>query len=165
MCKELLDTVKQLNADVSNVANCEKAKKLRSKLMKIGLPMTICGFVGVFVCFIAFALIGVSTVNSMSTGFPIAILIPFFLIIPCAVVGGTGATLVKIALSIIITGYATKLIDDTVGNNCPNCGDTIQPGELYCSKCGTPLTITCPNCNHVNDPKNNYCENCGTKLK
>ena len=48
MFNNLRETIKALNADVNNVANSEKAKKLRSKLLKIGIPLAVCGFLGVF---------------------------------------------------------------------------------------------------------------------
>lgn len=67
MFRNLEDTIKQLNADVNNVANCEKAKRLRKKLLSIGLPMTIGGFLGVFVCFAMFAISGYSSASAGNT--------------------------------------------------------------------------------------------------
>ena len=163
MFKGLRDTIKALNADVSNVANCEKAKKLRKTLLKIGIPMAVLGFGGVFTCFILFTVLSFkNTANmSMDTTF----LIPFFLIIPCAIVGGLGATLTSLGLKIVITGYATNLIDEVVGNNCPKCGNAINPDMPFCKKCGHKLVKTCPNCNHENDHESDFCEKCGTKVK
>ena len=57
------DEIKALNSDVKNVANCERAKKLRRKLLSIGLPMAIIGFAGVFTCFVLFATAGFSGFN------------------------------------------------------------------------------------------------------
>lgn len=163
MFKGLRDTIKALNADVSNVANCEKAKKLRKTLLKIGIPMAVLGFGGVFTCFILFTVLSFkNTANmSMDTTF----LIPFFLIIPCAIVGGLGATLTSLGLKIVITGYATNLIDEVVGNNCPKCGNPINPDMPFCKKCGHKLVKTCPECNHENDHESDFCEKCGAKLK
>lgn len=164
MFKNLSETVKALNADVKTVANCEKAKKLRRKLLGIGLPMAICGFVGAIACFAAFAITAVNRMNSMSFSIPTGIVIPFILFIPCALVGGIGLNIASIGFKIVITGYTTNLVNETVGNNCPKCGETIELESSFCPKCGERLKKQCEACNHVNGYKNDYCENCGKKL-
>ena len=164
MFKNLSETVKALNADVNNVANCEKAKKLRRKLVGIGLPMAICGFVGVIACFASFAITAVNSMNSMSFSIPTGIVIPFILFIPCGLVGGIGLNIASIGFKIVITGYTTNLVNETVGNNCPKCGETIELESSFCPKCGERLKKQCEACNHVNGYKNDYCENCGKKL-
>lgn len=164
MFKNLNETVKALNADVNNVANCEKAKSLRKKLLAIGLPMAICGFLGAFVCFAVFAVTAVTSMNAMSFSVPTGIVIPFILFIPCGVVGGIGLNIASIGFKIVITGYTTNLVNETVGNNCPKCGETIELGSSFCPKCGERLKKRCEACNHVNSHKNDYCENCGKKL-
>ena len=162
MFKGLQDTIKALNADVNNVANCEKAKKLRKKLLSIGLPLAILGFGGVLTCFILFAVLSFKNTAEMSMD--MSFMIPFFLIIPCAVVGGIGSMLASLGFKIIITGYTANLINETVGNNCPNCGNTINPEMPFCKKCGHKLIKTCPNCNYENDHQSDFCQKCGTKL-
>ncbi len=163
MFKNLQETIKALNADVKNVANCEKAKKLRKKLLSIGMPLAICGFLGVFVCFVLFATAGFKAFKP-NGGFTARILVPFILIIPCAAIGGIGSTLTSLGLKIVITGYTTNLIDEAVGNNCPNCGETITEETQFCTKCGTKVRKTCSQCKHVNNYKDKYCEKCGNKL-
>ena len=162
MFKNLKETIKTLNADVNNVANCEKAKKLRKKLLSIGLPMAICGFLGVFICFALFAtaVFGAFGPN----GFSASILIPFLLIIPCAVVGVIGALIASLGFNIVVTGYTTNLINETIGNNCPNCGKTLNSEEVFCSKCGVKVIKECSKCQHINDYKSEFCSKCGTKL-
>lgn len=154
MFKSLEETIKALNADVKNVANCEKAKKLRKKLLAIGLPLDIIGILGIFICFILFV------IASDETG----IMISLLTIIPCAIFAGIGSTIASLGFKIIITGYTTNLINETVGNNCPNCGETISSEMYFCSKCGTKVRKECPNCKYINNHKSDYCEKCGTKL-
>lgn len=162
MFKSLMDEIKALNSDVKNTANSEKAKKLRKKLLSIGLPLAILGFVGVFTCFILFATAGVDAFDDH--GFTARVLVPFFLIIPCAVVGSIGAAIASLGFRIVVVGYTSQLIDDTVGNNCPNCGDTISPDEIFCSKCGYQLRKECPNCKTINSHEDKFCKKCGTEL-
>lgn len=162
MFKNLQETIKALNADVKNVANCEKAKKLRKKLLAIGLPLAIGGFLGVLICFALFSTAGFDAMGP--NGFSARIMVPFLLFIPCGLIGGIGSIIASLGFKIVITGYATNLINETVGNNCPNCGETISSDMQFCSKCGTKVKKICSNCKHVNNHKSVYCEKCGTKL-
>lgn len=162
MFKNLENTIKSLNSDINNVANCEKAKKLRKKLLSIGLPLAIIGFLGAFACFILFATAGFSAFNN--NGFSLRIIIPFALFLPLGFIGMIGIIIASYGFRIVVTGYTTNLIDEVVGNNCPNCGDKVEDGEIYCNKCGSPVKKLCSNCNYVNNIKNSYCEKCGTKL-
>ena len=162
MFKNLEEEIKALNSDANNVANSEKAKRLRKKLLTIGLPLAIVGFLGVFVCFVLFATAGFAAFGS--NGFTARVLVPFFLIIPCAVVGGIGSTIAAYGFKIVIVGYTTKLIDNTVGNNCPKCGDKISSDEIFCSKCGYQLKKEGPNCKTINSHKDKFCKKCGKEL-
>ena len=162
MFQNLQETVKLLNADVKSVANCEKAKKLRKKLITIGLPLGIGGFLGMFVCFILFTIFTFNAVGA--GGFSVKIIIPFVLIIPCAIIGGIGSSIASIGFKIVIVGYATGLIDEKVGSSCPVCGEAIGNEMLFCPRCGAKVRKECANCKHVNSDKNEYCEKCGIKL-
>ena len=162
MFKNLHETIKALNADVKNVANCEKAKKLKKRLLLIGLPLAIIGYVGVFVCFVLFATAGFSAFGP--NGFTARILVPFILFIPCGVVGAIGSMIASLGFKIVITGYTSNLIDETVGNNCPSCGETIDMDMNFCTKCGARVRKECANCKHVNHHKSVYCEKCGNEL-
>ena len=161
MFKSLEETIKALNADVKNVANCEKAKKLRKKLLAIGLPLAICGFLGVFICFALFA---TGSMGMGHNGFSARIMVPFILFLPCGFIGMIGSNIASLGFKIVVTGYTTNLINETVGNNCPNCGETINEDMLCCPKCGTMVRNECSKCKHINSHKNDYCEKCGTKL-
>lgn len=162
MFRNLLETIKALNADANNVANSEKAKKLRKKLISIGLPLAIVGFLGALICFALFATAGFDAFGE--NGFTARILVPFILFLPCGAVGGIGATIASLGFKIVITGYTTNLINETVGNNCPDCGATIMPEARFCSKCGKEVRKECSRCKHINNYKNEYCEQCGNKL-
>ena len=158
MFNQLRETIRGLNADVNNVANSEKAKKLRAKLLRIGLPMAI----GVFICFATFAIGGFTMVES---GFSALILIPFLLFLPCGIVGGIGLMITSLGLKIVVAGYTSNLINETVGNNCPQCGKEINPAMPFCAQCGAKVRNECSQCHHVNQHQNEFCEKCGTKLK
>ena len=158
----LSEEIKALNSDVNNVANSERAKKLRKKLLSIGLPMAIIGFLGVFICFVLFATAGFDAFDAH--GFTARVLVPFILFIPCGVVGGIGLAIASLGFKIVVTGYTTQLIDETVGNNCPKCGDKIDNDEAFCSKCGFQLRKECPACKTINTHKDKFCKKCGKEL-
>ncbi len=164
MFNGLREEIKKLNGDVKTVANCEKAKTLRKKLLSIGIPIAVLGFLGVFVCFILFATAGSDGFKS-GGGFSARLLIPFILFIPFGIVGCIGATIAGMGFKILVTGYATKLVDETVGNNCPACGDPIDGDETFCSACGARVKKECPSCHTVNPAKDKFCKKCGTPLE
>ena len=163
MFKNLGEEIKYLNSNINDVANYEKAKKLRKKLLTIGISLLACGIIGTIVSFVLFIVFGVNAMESMS-GFPKLIIIPIITIFLSGICLSIGSVLISLGLKIVVTGYTTELIDETVGNRCPKCGDAIQPGEIYCDKCGTPVRKVCPNCQNINDPNSGFCSKCGTKL-
>ena len=162
MFKGLQETIKALNADVKNIANCEKAKKLRKKLLTIGIILAAVGYAGLFTCFILFVTAGDKAFTD--NGFSSRIIIPFVLFIPFGFMGGIGSMIASLGLKIVVTGYATNLINEVVGYVCPICGATLDAEMVHCVKCGAKVKKECSNCNFVNDLKNDYCEKCGTKL-
>lgn len=170
MFGNLRNTIKELNADVKNVANCKRAKRLRRTLLAVGLPMAILGYAGVIICFILFGNAcfhsAFDSTNSFNTHSAInsQTLITFFSAIPCALIAGIGTWVASIGFSIVVTGYTSNLIDETVGNNCKNCGETITAETQFCPKCGTKVRKECSKCHHINNYKNEYCEKCGNKL-
>lgn len=162
MFRNLLETIKALNANVNDIANCERAKRLRKKLLKIGFIMAVCGILGVLICFVLIATAGHGAMDP--NGFSGRIIVPFILLILCGIVGVIGVVLASLGFKIVITGYATNLIDQTIGDSCPNCGKTVDFEMNFCPRCGTKIRKVCSNCKHINHYKNNYCEKCGSKL-
>lgn len=162
MFESLTAEITRLNNSAKTVANCEKAKNLRKKLLSIGLSMAIPGFIGLFLCFILFVTAGSNAFGDH--GFTARVMVPFLLFIPCGIIGSIGAAIAQLGFKILITGYTTNLIDECVGNNCPNCGDVITEEEIFCSKCGTKLKYECQNCKTINSLKNKYCSKCGKEL-
>ena len=162
MFSHLNEEIRMLNSDVNNVANSKRAKELRTRLLKIGIPLAVIGFGLAFACFVGFGLMSFFSVDKFE--FNPLILIPFFLIIPCFVMGGIGATLTAMGLRITVTGYVTNLYDEVNTQKCPHCGDAVTADEIFCSKCGAQLKKECKNCGTVNDPNCNYCIKCGKSL-
>lgn len=163
MFNNIRDEILRLNSDVNDVVNCEKARKLKKKLLCIGLPMAIIGFLGLFTCFVLFATAGFDAFGP--NGFTNRIIIPFILFLPFGFVGMIGASITSLAMKIVVIGYGTNFVDQAKGNRCPKCGDVVETNELFCTKCGTPLQLKCPKCGMINDYKNDFCKNCGEKLK
>lgn len=148
----------------NHAVNSEEARNIKNKLLKISIIMMIVGYLGAFICFISFAVIGMGSLSSMGSGFG-KILIPFVLIIPFSLVGGIGTIGLKLGLSIVVAKVTTNFLD--TNSYCPNCGDVIQNNEQYCDKCGTPLLVkkVCKECQTENDMKASYCCQCGKKLR
>ncbi len=163
MFSGLKETILKLNSDISNVANQERAKQLRKKLLKWGGILLGVGLLGVFTCFILFAVFGITMVANFNGGFPVLIFIPFFLIIPFALVVACGAVLLKLGLSILIAGATTKFIDNSLNQRC-SCGNMISSKDKFCPKCGKPVKKFCPKCNYENESESQFCSNCGEKL-
>lgn len=159
----LTEEIRRLNQDVNSVANHKRAKELREKLLKIGIPTAVCGVLGIIGCMIAFVLIGISSMSNVAE-FPTLILIPFFLFLPSGVVMMVGLTLTTLGLKIVVVGYTSNFIDEVLEKKCPYCGDKITEGEIFCTECGRPLKKICSRCGHENLMTSKHCEKCGNKL-
>ena len=162
MFTRLRDEIKNLNADLNNVANCEKAKRLRKKLLTIGLTMAIIGGIGLFTCFVLFVTAGRESFTQ--NGFSARVLVPYILFMPFALLSAIGTNIAHLGFSIVITGYTTNLVNETIGNNCPKCGDAIDADEIYCNKCGEKVKKVCADCQTINSVKDEFCRKCGNKL-
>ncbi len=162
MFKSLRETIISLNSDVKSVTNCERAKKLRKKLLAIGLILAIVGLAGVIACFVLLATAGLGAFTE--TGFSARMIVPFVCVIPSALIASVGAIIARLGFQIVVVGYTTDVVDEVVGNNCPKCGSKIEIGENYCSKCGGQTKKVCEHCGEVNGLKNEFCTKCGEKL-
>lgn len=159
---KLLDTIKQLNANISDVATCEKAKKLRKKLLVGGGIGVAVGIIMVLTGFILFMVAGDNMMDTMAPSMT-SFIFPMLLFI----LGGLATTVsiyfIKAGLAILIGGESSKFIDKTVNDRC-ECGETIKEGDKFCPKCGKPVRKTCKACGKVNEPSAEYCSECGKKL-
>ncbi len=161
----LTEEVTRLNNAAKTVANYERAKKLRKRLLAVGLPMAILGGAGAIACFSLF----IYAITQVGVGFElhelmIKVFVPFCMIIPCSFLTSLGSMIASLGFKILITGYTTELIDEAIGNNCPNCGDVIDEDEFFCNKCGHQLKKECNQCGTINSFKNQFCKKCGTEL-
>ena len=59
--------------------------------------------------------------------------------------------------------------------NCTKCGNQLNPGQKFCTKCGTPVAAVpapetkamgaqCPKCGNVLNPGQKFCTKCGTPV-
>ncbi len=163
MFSRLTGTFKDLNANANEVVNSERAKKLKKKLFRIGLIMAICGFAAALTCMIMLPLAGCG-----EDPFDVPVwkyIVPGVLFVPCGMVGGVGLMLLTASAKIAITGYATNLVQDVVGNKCPRCGEDLQESMNFCPKCGCAAKKICPSCHSENTYSSEYCTVCGTKLE
>lgn len=154
------DYINELNANISDVATSEKAKKLRKTLITVGGILTIVGFVGVIGSFIAFATAGFDAFGN--NGFTARVIVPFVLFPIFGVVSGIGGVALKLGLSILVGGEVSKFIDKNTNKRC-ECGSNIKDDEIFCSSCGRNLRKTCPQCNTIQEPNDAYCKKCGCK--
>ena len=49
-------------------------------------------------------------------------------------------------------------------NKCPECGKELEDSAVFCSKCGTKLSVTCPKCGKVLKAGAKFCSVCGANL-
>ena len=160
MFNQIKETIRNLNANVNDIANSQKAKELRHKLLTIGIVLMCVGGIGMLVCFTLFIVFSFQAGTDISA----AIIVPFVLIIPFTLVLSIGVMLIQLGLKIIIVGASSQIINKSLSAVCPNCGDQIDDDEVYCNKCGLKLRQTCPSCGTVNDADSDYCRKCGTRL-
>lgn len=159
---KLLNYIRQLNANVADLAEQEKAKRLKSLLIKIGGVLTAIGIIGIMVNFVLFATAGSSAFGE--NGFTARILVPFFLFALSGFLLVIGSMLLKAGLSILIAGEAAKFTDKSLNDRC-ECGSPIDDDEIFCSSCGKRVRSKCAECGCMQEPNAQFCKNCGAKLK
>lgn len=158
---KLLDTIKELNANISDVATSEKAKKLRKKLLVGGGIGAGVGILMVLAGFILFMTAGDSMMESMSPSMS-SFIFPMIIFMLGGIVTTVSIFFIKAGLTILIGGESSKFIDKSVNIRC-ECGESVKEGDKFCPKCGRALRKTC-SCGKVNEPNAEYCSECGKKL-
>ena len=160
MFNEWAKIVQDLNTNRTDEI-IEEAKRIRKKYITKGRILKIIGILSAITSisvFVTFSIIGkdgfiwVTILSSLL--FPISIALI-----------GFGATYSRIANQIDVILSQKPLMPNIEDMKCPNCGDFIKAGEVYCSNCGKKLEKTCPKCGHSNSLKSNYCEKCGEAIK
>jgi hypothetical protein len=156
MFKEWPKVVQDINTN-RNKDNIEKAEKLIKKYRRRGRILKILGILGIIAAvasFITFSIV------EFDYNF-IIVIVSGFLVPVFAFFIGVGFTYSGIANRIRILLDQPPLFQGINNNKCPNCGDIIKLGEVFCSKCGKKLEKICPKCGYSNDLSNNFCEKCG----
>lgn len=151
MFLRLREKIIKLNNNTSDIERVDKAKRLKKKLLLIGLPLAIIGIGGAIACFVLMTLRFANTTSLKLT--PMMIV---YLYIPCFIIGSIGISITKLAFK-VNTSESTKPL-------CPHCGTTIERQETLCSNCGTRLKSKCPNCGAINSGDNIFCSNCNERL-
>ena len=59
----------------------------------------------------------------------------------------------------------TTIIEEIELHYCPECGEEIELGSAFCSKCGYSFGAKCTNCNAINQADAKFCENCSEPLE
>lgn len=178
--------LKSLVAKANQATNSEEAKKIKKKLLKIGIILSVIGLLLVigativmFVGFGSSANVDMQNPQINMSG----ILVPAAFGSVMFIIGGIllviGVIAINLSLSIVIAGVTSSWLDvkneeeKSVNQSnpnydvCPHCKAQIAKNSKFCSNCGksTVQTIICPHCNAKNPIENKYCLNCGQRFK
>ncbi len=159
---KIMDYVKSINASVNDLVSQEKAKKIRKRLIIIGIICLVLGVVILSYSMISSILSFFEGMESMYFNFQHG-MISFILFIPGSFLLMAGITLLRAGLAILFTKETSNFVDKTINDRC-SCGHTITSDQMFCPKCGRPTRQVCSNCGHVLEPKDEYCRKCGIKI-
>ncbi|MCX5775277.1 MAG: zinc ribbon domain-containing protein [Firmicutes bacterium] len=71
----------------------------------------------------------------------------------------------KDSISGIVSSVANEIkAPSATPSKCPSCGETTNPGAVFCDHCGRPLFKVCPECNTKNNPDARFCQKCGKPM-
>lgn len=161
MFGRLGNAVKELNVNVADVATCEKAKKLRKKLLTFGIVGVVLGALMILGGIIMFMIPLMSPLETVN-GLPVTSIIGMIMFMIGGGLSSISVVLIYYGLAILVGGATAKFVDKSINQRC-ECGEVILSSSKYCPKCGLPVRKTCE-CGHVNDSESKYCTECGKKL-
>ena len=116
MVIDLMHEAKNLNSSISNVANCEKAKMIKKKLLRIGGIMTVVGAIGILFCIACIALSALVDINSQNSSIPVMLIAGLICFLPAIVVFGFGLTILNSGFKINIIDHVSELVEEQGAN-------------------------------------------------
>jgi len=168
---KLYDTIASLNANLTDVATCKKAKKLRRILIWVGGFLILACSVVLVVCLINFLKVGFGVMNGMfnqsdNVGDTFSQILPYLIVfIICGLLLMLGIYMFKAGFKILVGTVGAKFVDKSLNTRCSNCGFVLTDQHDFCPKCGQNVRRVCPNCNHKNENGSDFCAKCGNPLK